>query len=563
MSSTEVTTQTPAGWVALSVGDRHLVVQGSAAMAEDLRGPLEAGFVEVLEALSRDGLRALPDFALADTSGERTRVVVRGSAVVRADGDEVSADGRMPWRDLDTSAAALELAGPGGRAGWKRPRRLGRAAAAGAGSGAAAGAGAGAGSGRAAATPPAEAAPDTMMEAGAETSAEPEEASVADVADVPDVPDVPEAVDAAEPESAPDQTSTDDAVDDPADAVEPAADSTAEAPLSPAALAPPVPPPADLTLPPSEEYAGAAPAERVTPAPQPKAEKKVLIDSVPWRTLPDADGGASAPAAASSTPEPAVQDAAPSAPEVPDVSDDAPSAPAAEPADGPTGPDNWGLTGPPPTPPGFDDPPAPAPAAAGGMPTTEAMPVPGAEPEPSAAPAPPVPDVTMDRSSLNPAADGPADSPIVLAVICPAGHHSSPHASTCRVCGRDIPTQQPFQTPRPQLGVFRVSTGGLVPLDRGILLGRSPKVNSDLPPSSRPHLVRLASRDNDISRNHAEVILEGWHVLVRDLGSTNGTTVTLPGQEPVRLRPTEDFGIEPGAIVTLADEVALTYEVAE
>ncbi len=58
-------------------------------------------------------------------------------------------------------------------------------------------------------------------------------------------------------------------------------------------------------------------------------------------------------------------------------------------------------------------------------------------------------------------------------------------------------------------------------------------------------------------------MLDGWHVLVRDLGSTNGTTVTLPGQEPVRLRPTEDQGIEPGTVVTLADEVVLTYEVQE
>ena len=50
-------------------------------------------------------------------------------------------------------------------------------------------------------------------------------------------------------------------------------------------------------------------------------------------------------------------------------------------------------------------------------------------------------------------------------------------------------------------------------------------------------------------------------MLVRDLGSTNGTTVTLPGQEPVRLRPSEEQGIEPGTVITLADEVALTFEV--
>ena len=439
MSSTEVTTQTPAGWVALSAGDRHLVVQGHGSLAEELRGPLEAGLVELLEALSRDGLRALPDFALADTSGEQARLLVRGAAVVRADGAEVPSDGRMPWRDLDLSAAAIELAGPGGRGGWKRPSRFGRAV------------------GTAAPAAPAAPAPVTSD------------------ADVP--------AEGAHVESE-------------------AADAEAAAPDVP---------PADLTLPPSEEYAGSAPADRVAPAPQPRPEKMVLIDSVPWRTLPEGSA----------------QDAPPAEPTAPD---------GAGAADGPTGPDNWGLTGPTPV----VDAPSPAHSAT----------------------APPA-DVTMDRSALNPQADGPADSPIVLAVLCPAGHHSSPHASSCRVCDRDIPTQQPFQAPRPQLGVLRVSTGGLVPLDRGVLLGRSPKVNADLPPSSRPHLVRLASRDNDISRNHAEVILEGWHVLVRDLGSTNGTTVTLPGQEPVRLRPTEDFGIEPGAVVTLADEVALTYEVSE
>ncbi len=462
MSSTEVTTRAPRGWVALSAGSRSLVVQGSASVAGELQGPLAAGLVQVLDALGRDGLGGLPDFALVDTSGERARVIVRGSALVRADGSDVAADGRMPWRDVDVEASALELTAAGARGGWPRPTRLGRPVVA------------------AAAVAPAPTPAPAPVAPPAEGPAEEPEAAVPDAAVDPQ-------------------------------------------------------PPADLTLPPSEEYAGAAPAARI-PEPEPvRPGKKVLIDSVPWRTLPDEAGP--------DAPQPGADDAsaagAPAAPDVPPPPPVVPE-PAPSPADGPTGPDNWGMTGPAP----FQQPAT-------------------AEAAEAAADEPAAPDVTMDRSALAPGIAGPADSPIVLAVICPAGHHSSPHASTCRVCDRDIPTQQPFQTPRPQLGVLHVSAGGQVPLDRGILLGRSPKVNSDLPPSSRPHLVRLASRDNDISRNHAEVILEGWHVLVRDLGSTNGTTVTLPGQEPVRLRPTEDFGIEPGAVVTLADEVSLTYEVSE
>ena len=41
----------------------------------------------------------------------------------------------------------------------------------------------------------------------------------------------------------------------------------------------------------------------------------------------------------------------------------------------------------------------------------------------------------------------------------------------------------------------------------------------------------MPSPERDVSRNHVEVILEGWHVLIRDLGTTNGTTV-----DPARAR---------------------------
>jgi hypothetical protein len=121
-----------------------------------------------------------------------------------------------------------------------------------------------------------------------------------------------------------------------------------------------------------------------------------------------------------------------------------------------------------------------------------------------------------------------------------------------------MPVQQAFEVDRPPLGVLRLSTGDALTLDRGVLLGRAPVAPDG---GSRPHLVRLASPENDISRNHAEIMLDGWHVFVRDLGSTNGTTVSLPGQPPTRLRPNDLQLLENGAVVSLADEVTCTFEV--
>ncbi|HET7822840.1 MAG TPA: FHA domain-containing protein [Ornithinibacter sp.] len=276
-----------------------------------------------------------------------------------------------------------------------------------------------------------------------------------------------------------------------------------------------VAPQPDLTLPPPPDATGLPPAARVPASPAPRSG---LIEAVPWRR------GDRGPA-----PSPAESDQAPATPPVP-VPTPTELLPVVD----------------------LDAP-------------THVVPEPGAEGDldvPAAAPEHPTPDVTTNRDAL-PRSDDDLDRPVVLAVLCPAGHPSPPHAGSCRTCGREIPPQQPFPTPRPSLGVLRISTGGSVPLDRGVLLGRAPRVNEELPANQRPHLLRVGGPDRDISRNHAEIVLEGWHVLVRDLGSTNGTTVTLPGQEAVRLRPTEDQGIEPGTVVTLADEVVLTYEVQE
>jgi len=149
--------------------------------------------------------------------------------------------------------------------------------------------------------------------------------------------------------------------------------------------------------------------------------------------------------------------------------------------------------------------------------------------------------------------------PLVHAVRCPANHPNPAHATLCRICATPIADQVPVTGPRPVLGCLRFSTGDAVVLDRGVLMGRGPTEGRQAG-GERPHLVKLPSPDHEISRNHVEVRLDGWHVLVVDLNSTNGTLVIRPGLPPERLRPEEPTMIEPGCTVALSDEITFTYE---
>ncbi|MEP6798448.1 MAG: FHA domain-containing protein, partial [Lapillicoccus sp.] len=193
---------------------------------------------------------------------------------------------------------------------------------------------------------------------------------------------------------------------------------------------------------------------------------------------------------------------------------------------------------------------------------------------PSAIPAiSPVPEVPVARETpavTETSAPEPASAPdvaapgssrpSVMAVRCPAGHLNPPEAARCRQCAQEVAPQEPFPAPRPPLGVLRLPSGDVVTLDRGIVLGRAPRTSLDVPVASRPHVVRVASPQKDVSRTHLEVVLDGWQVLVRDLETTNGTLVTLPGEAPTPLLPDEPRVIAPGTRISLADEVELTYE---
>lgn len=146
---------------------------------------------------------------------------------------------------------------------------------------------------------------------------------------------------------------------------------------------------------------------------------------------------------------------------------------------------------------------------------------------------------------------------MVQALVCASGHANPTHASACGRCGAAL-ASQPTIVARPVLGRLVLSTGEVVELDRSSIIGRNPKIEGRLV-GELPKIVRLESFKG-LSRSHAMVRLEGWQVLVVDLGSANHTTVTLPGRPPQRLHPDEPVLLAHGASIDFGGEVTATYE---
>jgi hypothetical protein len=169
--------------------------------------------------------------------------------------------------------------------------------------------------------------------------------------------------------------------------------------------------------------------------------------------------------------------------------------------------------------------------------------------------------VTISRTALRRQLEAEkAPGPTLLALRCELEHLSPPYAVNCRVCGAEFGDQDPIEVVRPALGELVLSNGSSVVLDKGVVFGRSP--HSDIEDAAqRPNLVRLID-SAEISRMHASVMLDGWQVLLRDLGSQNGTILTLPGRAPEQIRPHEDYVLEPGSVVSFADVVSCKFEVS-
>ena len=152
----------------------------------------------------------------------------------------------------------------------------------------------------------------------------------------------------------------------------------------------------------------------------------------------------------------------------------------------------------------------------------------------------------------------PGTTSTVLAVSCPLGHLTPPSSPSCRTCHQRVAPQEPRRVQRPPLGGLRLPTGEVVPLDRGVVLGRKPAPVEGS--GDWPHLVHLPADHSFVSRMHLQVELDGWDVVARDLDSRGGTTIAPPGRDPERMRPRDAYVLEPGTVLDLAEVYAVRFE---
>jgi hypothetical protein len=105
--------------------------------------------------------------------------------------------------------------------------------------------------------------------------------------------------------------------------------------------------------------------------------------------------------------------------------------------------------------------------------------------------------------------------------------------------------------------VLVLESGEVVALDRGAVLGRAPHVPEGA--VQEPVLVNLAAYGRDVSRQHAEVFLDGDDAYVRDLGSSNGTKLLDPSGRITELEQGVPYLLRPRSVIIVADVTPVTY----
>lgn len=103
---------------------------------------------------------------------------------------------------------------------------------------------------------------------------------------------------------------------------------------------------------------------------------------------------------------------------------------------------------------------------------------------------------------------------------------------------------------------LRLPGGRLIPLDRPVVLGRSPR------PARHPgaRIEPVASPRKEISGTHLEAVLDGDTLVVRDLDSTNGTIVRPPTGAAALLRGGAASRVPLGTELDLGDGMTAVFD---
>lgn len=154
-----------------------------------------------------------------------------------------------------------------------------------------------------------------------------------------------------------------------------------------------------------------------------------------------------------------------------------------------------------------------------------------------------------------------AGAPLVMCARCKNGHFTDPDARSCLICGAAIRRRSANMErgPRPVLGMLVLEDGATVAVDGDYVVGRDPARDQSVS-SGEARPLRVVDAESTVSRIHAEVHLEGWQVLLTDLGSANGTRVQQPGEKTEQvLEPKVPVPLQHGAQIFVGAS-CLRYE---
>jgi hypothetical protein len=129
-------------------------------------------------------------------------------------------------------------------------------------------------------------------------------------------------------------------------------------------------------------------------------------------------------------------------------------------------------------------------------------------------------------------------------------NEAMPTGSTTAVM--PVPDVLPPAAAPAEIFTLRMVTGTRLRLTSAVVVGRAPKM-ARLSREDTVQLVSVSSREARVSGTHVEIRPLGTVVVVTDLHSTNGTTVTLHDGVIVRLGPGDSLSVGEGAVVDIGD----------